>query len=71
MEKLTHVTYTVNPAKRIRVGKLHPAKRARGQRTCVHWKSVYGVYIFLTMLIDAPLITPSLTSQSVICTLTL
>ncbi len=42
-----------------------------GECTCVHWKSVYGVYKFLTMLIDAPLITQYLLSQSVIRTLTL
>ncbi len=34
---------TVNPAKLIRVWKLHPAKRARGQRSCVVWKSVCRV----------------------------
>jgi hypothetical protein len=38
-----HKTYTVNPAKRIRVWKLYPANRAQGQSTCVHWKSIYGV----------------------------
>jgi hypothetical protein len=35
--------HTVNPAKRIRVWKLYPANRAQGQRTCVYWKSIYGV----------------------------
>jgi hypothetical protein len=62
---------TVNPTKRKRVWKLHPAKRAGGQRKCVYWKSVFGVYKFLRMLIDAPLITLFLTFQSVICTTTL
>ncbi len=35
--------YTVNPGKRLRIWKLHPAKRALGQRTCIQWKSVYRV----------------------------
>jgi hypothetical protein len=62
---------TVNPVKRIRIWKLHPAKRTQGQRTCVYWKAVYGVNKFLIMLIGRPLTTLYLNSQSVICTLTL
>jgi hypothetical protein len=42
---------TVNPAKRIRIWKLHPARRAQGQRDLV-WKSVYGVRWFSKLLIN-------------------
>jgi hypothetical protein len=58
---------TVNPAKHIRFWKLHPAKRARGQRTYVHLKSVYGVYKSLRLLTDVSFITLHLALQSVIC----
>jgi hypothetical protein len=37
------LTYTVHPVRQIQVRKLHPAKRAQGQRICTVKKSVYEV----------------------------
>ncbi len=62
------VNHTVNPTKRIHVWKLHPAKRAQGQRTCVHWKSVCRVYKSVNLLTDVSFISLYLACQSVICT---
>ncbi len=46
------IEHTVKPVKQIRVWKLHPAKRARGQRSHKVMKSVYGDYWSKNLLMD-------------------
>ncbi len=44
--------YTVIPSKQMRIWKLHPAKRAKGQCVFILRKSVYGVYWSSNLLMN-------------------
>jgi hypothetical protein len=44
--------HTVKPVKQIRVWKLHPAKRARGQCSHTVMKSIYGDYWSKNLMMD-------------------
>ncbi len=66
-----YLPHIVIPAKRLRILKLHPVKRAQGQCAFIVWTSTYGVYLSSNLLMDVTFQTVYLTCQSVLWTLQL